>query len=172
MKCQYCEIVEERRGILYQDQDVIAAVKDTALTPGQITVFPREHFTIFEMIPEEILRKCSVLANTIGIAVFEALACQGTNLLVQNGIGAGQSVPHFSIEVIPRNENDGLELQWQPQPFMEDELETTALLLKEELTKLSEPAKKEKGAEKVEPKQKGNGEDAENYLFKSLKRLP
>ena len=171
MKCQYCEIVEENRGILYQDQEAVVAVKDTALAPGQVTIFPRNHFTILEMIPDDLLKKCSLLANTVGIAVFEALSCQGTNVLVQNGIGAGQSVPHFALEIIPRNENDGIDLQWQPLPFMEDELETTTLLLKEEVTKAQEP-KNEKVTEKAEPIKKVNGEDSENYLFKSLKRLP
>ncbi len=148
------------------------AVKDTALTAGQVTVFPRNHLTILEMIPDDLLKKCSVLANTVGIAVFEALSCQGTNVLIQNGIGGGQNVPHFSIDIIPRNENDGIDLQWQPLPFMEDELETTALLLKEDLTKAQEPAKKEKPAEKVETTKKMNGDESENYLFKSLKRIP
>jgi histidine triad (HIT) family protein len=33
-----------------------------------------------------------------------------------NGEGAGQSVPHLHIHVMPRRAGDGLILNWQPVP--------------------------------------------------------
>lgn len=181
MKCEYCEIVEREEVILYQDDEVVIAVKDTVVLPGQVTIFPKEHFTIMEMVPEHILKKCSALANKVGIAVFESLGVQGTNVIVQNGLGAGQKVPHFAIEVIPRNENDGLNLIWQPKQLMEDEVEGTFKLLKEEAEKidLSKKEKEKLGKDKemtvkdedtemkVKKEKKGD-----NYLVKSLKRVP
>lgn len=169
MKCEYCEIVEEKRSILYEDNEVIAVIKDTALVPGQVTVFSREHFTIMELIPDFLLQKCAVLANKVGMAIFEALGCQGTNVFIENGLAAGQKVPHFALEIIPRTEKDGVELSWQPQPLAEDELEITALTLKEELDK---PAKPEKKAEEMPPEKLKEKENTQNYLLKALKRLP
>lgn len=178
MKCEYCEIAERHReaGILYEDEQVVVALKDFAVTAGQITVFPKEHFTIMEMVPDEILQKCFTLANKVSMAIFEGLAAQGTNILVQNGLGAEQKVPHFAVEVIPRREGDGLKLQWEPKEISEDERETAFLLLKEESEKLVDIGKKKDpkeapGAVKTE-KISAVGDGKDNYLLKSLRKIP
>jgi len=172
MECEYCEIVEEKSkaNILYEDSEVVVTVKDNVILPGQVTVFPKEHFTIMEMVPEKILKKCSVIANKVGVAVFESLGAQGTNILIQNGLGAGQKIPHFSIEIIPRAENDGLNLQWQPKQLMEDEIEEVFNILKEEAGKIDLNKKEENIKKDKEPEDKK--EKGENYLLKSLRRIP
>lgn len=167
MKCDYCELERGHLNVIYEDEMAVAVIKDTAVLPGQVTIFPRQHFTIMEMVPNDILRHCIVLANKVGIAVFDALEAQGTNILIQNGLSAGQNVPHFGIEVIPRREADGLNFQWQSKQLTEDELE---LLFQElEEGKKAKPkeivaAVSENGVEK--------GKGSENYLIKSLRRLP
>ncbi|MDO8656924.1 MAG: HIT family protein [Nanoarchaeota archaeon] len=171
MKCDYCDIVQEKRNIIYEDNEVIAAVKDTALVPGQITIFPKEHVTIMELVPDFILQKCSVLANKVGMAIFEALGCQGTNVFIENGLAGGQKVPHFAIEVIPRAENDAIQLTWQPQQIADDELEVTASILKEELEKPVKVKEEKKAEEKPAEKMKEK-ENTQNYLLKALRRMP
>lgn len=166
MKCEYCELEKGRAVIVYEDSEVVAAVKDTVVHPGQITIFPKEHFTIMEMVPDEILSKCFSLANKIGAAVFEGLEAQGTNIIVQNGISAGQKVPHFAIEVIPRREGDGLKLQWEGKQMMEDELEMVIKQLQSVAKEV--PKVEEKKTEAVVKKKEGE----ENYLIKSQRRIP
>jgi histidine triad (HIT) family protein len=171
MKCEYCEIIERNREpeIIYQDEEVIVAIKDLTTTTGQVTVFPREHNTILEMVPDNILEKCAILANKVGMAIFDGLAAQGTNVLIQNGLGAEQKVPHFGIEIIPRREGDDLNLQWEPKQVMEDELEATLMAIKESLNK-----KEEVKVEKTEEKEEGKKEksDKDNYLLKSIRKIP
>ncbi len=162
MKCELCHL--EHAITLYQDEDVLAVLKDMALTPGQVTVFPRQHFTIMEMVPDEVLAKCMVLANKVSAAVFEGQEAQGTNILIQNGLGAGQKVPHFSIEVVPRREGDGLNLQWTPKQLAEDELESVFLSLKDEGKKPAEPPQEKKAISEDSAKK--------NYLIKSVRRIP
>lgn len=192
MKCDYCELLDsEKSEIMYQDNDLVIVVKDTALTPGQITIFPKQHFTILEMVPEDILTKAMQLANKVSIAVFESLGAQGTNIVIQNGIGGGQKVPHFCIEVYPRQEQDGLPLQWQPKKLDEIDQETTFNMLTEELArekkeeKLKEDIKaqaakalkeEEKKIEKIYDEKpsatKTEQAKLESYLIKSIKRIP
>ncbi|MBU0456827.1 MAG: HIT family protein [Nanoarchaeota archaeon] len=183
MKCEYCDIVDRksRLQILYEDNDLIVAVKDTVLTPGQVTIFPRQHFTIMEMVPENILEKCFILANKVGAAIFDSLECQGTNIIVQNGLSAGQKVPHFALEVIPRRDGDNLNFQWQPKELAEDEVELVYQMLKEEVGKIVKSKDGKKGkvkeVEEVVVKDektlmKMQKEDEKNYLLKSLRRIP
>jgi diadenosine tetraphosphate (Ap4A) HIT family hydrolase len=165
-KCQYCEIIELKHNVLYEDKEVIVAVKETVLQPGQVTIFSKEHFTILEMVPEKVLKACAVMSNKVGVAVFDSLQAQGTNILVMNGLGAGQTVPHFAIDVIPRQPDDKINLEWTPKQLMEDEMEMTTSLLIKELEKLGkEPEKVAKGVEIVE-------DHKDNPLLKSLRRIP
>ncbi|PIZ51697.1 hypothetical protein COY27_02750 [Candidatus Woesearchaeota archaeon CG_4_10_14_0_2_um_filter_33_13] len=185
MKCEYCDILDRNNEeeIIYQDDDVVVAIKDLATITGQVTVFPKKHFTILEMVPEDILQKCAIISNKVGMSVFDGMACQGTNLLVQNGLGAGQKTPHFGIEVIPRREEDGLNLQWESKQLQEDEIETTLMTLQDALN----PKKETVGAEGKEKevkivktkeakeevrKDKNKEPKKENYLLKSLRKKP
>src|SRR3989338_9641782 len=173
MPCAHCEILELKKNVLYEDEDVVLALKESVLIPGQIIVFPKQHLTIMEMLDDKVLGKCATLANLASKVIFEGLGAQGTNILVRNGLGAGQEVPHFSIEVIPRQENDGLNLQWEPKQVLEDEMERTFVLLKDELTALQQHKGKPKVEEKiVEKKEVGSTEEEvkesekPNYLLK------
>ncbi len=174
MKCEYCEIAAGRGKaiILYEDTEIIIAIKDVVISPGTITVFPKEHYTILEMVPNDILERCANMANKVSVAAFEGMGCQGTNILVQNGTGGGQKIGHFSVEVIPRQEGDGLNLQWEPKQLMEDEMAIVFEQLKKEGDKLDivgrvKKAAPKKGGENEEPE-----EEKENYMLKSLERIP
>ncbi len=178
MECEYCDIIagKSKSQILHQDEFMVIVAKDMVFTPGQITVFPRQHFTIMEQVPDEILTKCLVTADKASRAVFEVFQAEGTNIIIQNGLGAGQRVPHFALEVIPRKETDGLNLQWPPKEMNEDDLDITAHQLLEEIQKLGDftapkkkelPQEKEKKEVKIEEKEKGD-----NYLLKSVRRIP
>ena len=175
MKCGLCEAVERKQDVVYEDETLVAVASPSAFAVGHISVFPKQHFTILEMVPKEVLEKCAALANKIGVAIFEALGVQGTNLLVRNGLGSGQATPHFSIEVIPRKENDDLPLSWEPQQAPEDELEVTLALFKEELKNLKEIQPEEKQSESssdVVKKEDVSQSRKDSYLLKSLRRLP
>ena len=178
MKCEYCEIVEgrEKYAVLFQDEQMMIVVKDLVITPGQITLLSKEHFTILEMVPDPILEKCSILANKVSMAIFESLGSHGTNILIQNGLGAGQKVPHFAVEIVPRIENDNLPLQWPPQQLMEDDMDTAHLMIKQEGDKLiglgTKKEKKEAASAKEPEKVVAEKDGKKNYLLKSIKRLP
>ena len=184
MNCLYCQLREENRNILYQDEEVVAALAEEALTAGQVMVFPTEHITILELVPPMILAKCASLANKIGMAIFEALGVQGTNIIVRNGLGSGQKVPHFALEIIPRQENDHLPLSWSPISLTDEELESTIAILKEEGKKekkieAKEQNKTEKGETKEQKKKEITKEEPKkddtkdnNHLLSNLRRLP
>jgi diadenosine tetraphosphate (Ap4A) HIT family hydrolase len=167
-KCEYCEIIENESQVIASSDAVVIAVRDKVTTPGQITVFPREHFTILEMVPEDILQQCMLLANKVSIAIFENLGSQGTNIVIRNGLGAGQDVPHFGIEIIPRREEDGLNLHWEPRQLSEDEIEITQQIFFEAINETQKDVKQDR--DKFKEKSVKETKDKKNYLIKSLRR--
>lgn len=179
MKCDYCEIAKKeiKDEVVYEDEQVIAVIKDLAANPGTVSVFPKEHLTIIELVPDSLVDHLFRIANKLSVALFESLGVQGTNIVVQNGTAAGQKVPHFSVDIIPRKENDGLDLQWQALQLMEDEADTAFIALKEDLKDLvlgAEEKKKVVSSGKTElvlEKEKSK-DGEENYMVKQLRRKP
>src|SRR3989344_9424969 len=175
MTCEYCEINEGKREaeIIYQNDDLIVIVKDIGLTPGQMVVFPKQHFTIMEMVPDELIGKCSVMANKVSIACFYSLAAEGTNILVKNGTGGGQTVSHFGIDVIPRRSGDGINLEWQPLQLDDADLDIVADHIKKGIEKSNKPKAEELKKEVIkeaEFKEVKKSKD-KNYLLKALQRI-
>jgi histidine triad (HIT) family protein len=186
MKCDYCEIIDGKEPveIIFRDKDVLAFVDYKALAPGQITVVPTEHYTILEMVPNKILEKLFNVANKLSIVAFEVLGVQGTNIFIKNGLGANQTVPHFAVHIIPRKENDGLNLMWNPQELSEFDLEDAMVQITsntEGLDISKEDTIEDSGVEETTGEDAGDGEEGnakkpkkekQNYLLKSIKRRP
>jgi len=177
MKCDYCEIVKKKAKaeVVYEDSKVVAIISDMAAFPGQVCVFPKEHYTILELVPDAVVDHLFKIANKLGIAIFESLGVQGTNIVVQNGTAAGQRTPHFCVEIIPRKEGDGLIFhQWETKQLLEEEMDTAYLMLKEEGDKIVVGVEEKKREvvhdEKTEMIVEKEGE--ENYMLKQLKRMP
>ena len=107
------------------------------------------------------------VANKIAVVCFETLGIQGTNILINNGIAAGQKTGHASINIIPRIDNDGLNLQWTTITAQDEELTTVQLTLKQAL---ETPKEEVKEVPMEEPEEEIPEE--ENYQLKQLDRIP
>ena len=170
MKCEYCERIGQE--VLYEDSIAVIALRDNVLTAGQITVYPKKHSPILETIDEKTFQHCFQLASKVSIAAFESLGSQGTNILIQNGLASGQTTPHFAIEVIPRIPSDNLSLKWNPTNPTQDGL---AMTLSQIIPEMDKPVV-EIGDEVVvdggDTEAVLEQQDENNFLLKSLKRLP
>ena len=94
--------------------------------------------------------------------------------MIQNGLGAGQKVPHFAIEVVPRVENDGLNLTWEAKQLPEDEMETAFMTLEQGMKELDSSTEKKEaeGTKDKSDKKIAKEDDKDNYLLKSLRKIP
>src|SRR3989338_5457265 len=121
-KCVLCEIVNGRLPSkkVYEDKEILAVLDINGANVGHTFIIPKSHFTIMEQVPNDILGKSFGVANKVSKTMFDTLNIQGTNLFISNGVSAGQMVAHFLINVIPRKENDGINLQWIPRQITEE----------------------------------------------------
>lgn len=130
-KCQTCQAIESSQLTLFEDDHIAALVSSEPVSAGHIIVVPKEHHPILEAVPDAVLRRMVVVANKLSMAAFDALGAQGTNLLIQNGLPAGQSRSHVQVSVIPRREGDNLQLEWKSGQVSEDESGKAEVYLKE-----------------------------------------
>jgi histidine triad (HIT) family protein len=163
-----CPICEHKENIIFEDNTILAYAAEKPAAAGHIIVTTKQHYPIIEKIPDELFGNVFNIANTLSTTVFEKLGAQGTNIIIQNGVAAGQHLPHTIVHIIPRRENDGLQLQWQPQQLSEDDMSTAELQLQEATKNIGVVTKEKK--EVIDVKEPEEVKD--NYQTKHLRRIP
>lgn len=173
--CVYCQKVLSGKDKLYEDDKAVVMLSDTPSTYGHILVMPKEHFPIIEQVPDFVVEHVFKIANKVSIAAFEALHVQGTNIIANNGVAAGQDSAHFMVHIIPRKENDGLDFQWTPKQLSEEEMSTVELQLKEETKSIGTFQKEKEGPIEIKEEKESietkEGEE-ESYFIKRWRKIP
>jgi histidine triad (HIT) family protein len=168
-ECTFCQLVQKKVNMLFEDEKVIAMLSPEPVAPGHVIILPKEHSPIIEAVPDFVVGDMFKVANKIGVAVFEALGAQGTNMLIQNGPPAGQKHNHTMLNVIPRFEGDNVQVGWQPKPADEGELSSLESKIKDETKNVGLfEREKPKPIEVEKPKEMPK----EDYRLKNLRRIP
>ncbi|MBI2660464.1 HIT domain-containing protein [Candidatus Woesearchaeota archaeon] len=172
--CLVCQIIDNSipSKKIYEDEFVMAVLDVNGAVPGHCFIMPKKHYPIIEQVPDVEIGRLSLASNKISSAIFESLGAQGTNIFIANGIPAGQTVAHFTINVIPRRENDGVNLQWQPKQLNEEEISTIELKLKEQTKNIGHFEKEEKKPRAHAPKTMPLDEEEEEHFAAQMRRLP
>ncbi len=171
--CEFCAILngDFESEELYTDDKVTAVLHLKPASPGHILLFTKEHYPIIEQVPDFVVGHAFKVANKLSTAIFESLSVQGTNIVVENGTAAGQSIAHFSVHVIPRNENDGLKLEWQPTKPGKEEVEIAHYQIKQQAESIH-PSAFEKEKEVVVEEKKEEKPVKDDFRWKQVRRIP
>lgn len=131
--CIFCKLAN---GIIptnsiYEDEDFNVILDAAPATKGHALILPKEHADNIYELPEETAAKVLVLAKKLATKMTEKLGCDGFNIVQNNGTVAGQTVFHFHMHLIPRYNNDGQKIAWEPQNVEAEELKNTKDILAE-----------------------------------------
>src|ERR1044071_9994264 len=99
--CIFCKIVKGEIPSLklYEDAETLAFMDINPVHDGHSLVIPKDHYpTLFEIAPEAFAAAARTAAR-VAKAVNAAVKPDGLNLIQANGIGAGQSVGHFHLQI-------------------------------------------------------------------------
>jgi len=108
--CIFCHIVKGKVSSrkIYEDEKIIAILDINPANPGHILLMPKEHYAIMPLVPDDIIKHIFVAAKKISHILLKTFRAEGTNMLVANGIPAGQKAQHFMVHIIPRKEGDSI----------------------------------------------------------------
>ncbi len=111
MDCIFCKIVngEIPSHKIYEDKNVLAFLDITHGTKGHTLVIPKKHVKNIYELDEETIHNVFKVVPKIANALKKAFNPIGLNM-INNNDRPHQSVFHFHIHLIPRYENDGMEL--------------------------------------------------------------
>lgn len=162
---------------LLEDEDIAVKMPRTGFVAGHLIITSNDDAMIIEDLDEAVLTKMLTLANRLGGILFEALECDGTNLLVQNGVAAGQIDENVILHVIPRWEEDSLDLSWSSTELPQNRLSqiNEQLSFAEEQGGQATPRLDDAAGQDEPVDVEDTGEDevidgADNYYAKQFKR--
>lgn len=132
--CIFCKIIagEIPCDKVYEDEQTIAFLDIKPVNPGHTLIIPKEHHPNITETPDEILGALMSTTRKIAHAFPTVLGTEHYNLEVNTGAIAGQVVFHTHIHIIPRHQNDGLEL-WHGKPYEDGQSQLLAEKMKNAL---------------------------------------
>ena len=123
--CIFCKIAsgDIPSRTIYEDEEFRVILDLAPATKGHALVLPKNHAANLYELAEEQAAKVLPVVKKVATLMKEKLACEGLNLVQNNGEVAGQTVEHFHIHVIPRYADDGQQINWVPGESSQEELE-------------------------------------------------
>lgn len=124
--CIFCNIISGQIGsaTIYENEEFKVMLDRFPSNTGHVLILPKQHITnIFDLDPE-MGGRLFRLAVQIASVMKKALGITDMNILQNNGSCAGQTVDHFHLHLIPRQENDGVTISWTPSQPSDEEIES------------------------------------------------
>jgi len=124
-QCIFCQIVagkvQSRK--IYEDDKTIAILDINPANPGHLLLLTKEHYSIMPQLPDDEVAHVFMVAKALSNSMLRSIDAQGTNIIVANGIAAGQRAQHFMVHIIPRKENDNVNFVLPQKAMEEQEIE-------------------------------------------------
>jgi len=107
---------------IYEDEYVFAFLDVNPLSRGHTLVIPKKRYLTLGELPEEVGAALGRALPRIARAVIEATGAPAYNVLQNNGLSAGQAIPHVHFHIIPKYpDGSGLPHHWPARTLDEDE---------------------------------------------------
>ena len=144
--CPFCEYVS--RGVTH-DGHRVAIVSDRPATlsfvdlkphrPGHVLVISKRHAPTLLDLDAQEMGEVMLHAQDVVRAQLAVFGAEGVNAFQNNGLAAGQSVPHYHLHLVPRRPGDDMRFRPERERAVaaEDDRRAIATRLREALT--SEP---------------------------------
>lgn len=123
--CIFCKIIDGAipSAVVYENEEFKAILDRFPSNEGHVLILPKEHCAnIFEIEPQKAGRLFA-LGVKIAKAMKEAIGFTDMNVLQNNGPIAGQTVNHFHLHLIPRYENDTVDVKWKQLDLTDEQIE-------------------------------------------------
>jgi histidine triad (HIT) family protein len=122
--CLFCSILagDVPAQMVDEDEHTVAFMDINPWTRGHALVIPRNHSRNLYEVPEDDMAQTLSAAKRLAIRMRDRLGCDGVNLLNSCEPAAWQTIFHFHVHVIPRYDDDPLNLPTRPQEADQEDL--------------------------------------------------
>lgn len=139
MSCVFCAIVAgEAPAIrIYEDDDYLAILDIRPFTRGHTLVIPKKHSVDLTDTPPETLTGMVTLGQRIARAVRSTELADATNIGINDGRAAFQTVFHIHLHVLPRRNGDKLSVAKGLLVRRDPDREGTGQILRDALARIA-----------------------------------
>jgi len=102
---------------IYEDDKVFAFLDIGPLSKGHTLVIPKEAVATLDQLSDESAAAIGRVLPRLCRAVMKATGAKDFNILQNNGASAHQVVMHVHFHIIPKFNDAGLGIDWDPQQF-------------------------------------------------------
>jgi histidine triad (HIT) family protein len=130
--CVFCRIVARQipASVVHEDAQTIAFMDLGQVNPGHVLVALKAHAENVYALDDEQAAAVFRSVARVARAVRDVFAPPGLSVYQANGPSAGQTVFHVHVHVVPRYDNDGMNLTWPVKNPPRAMLEETAARLR------------------------------------------
>jgi len=110
--CIFCRINkgEINSYTLYEDNLVRVFLDVNPVSKWHILVIPKNHYEDIFETPDDVLERINIVCKKLALICKDKLNATGVNILNASGKDAQQSIFHLHYHIVPRFENDGMDL--------------------------------------------------------------
>ena len=138
MSCVFCAIVAGDAPALriYEDDGYLAILDTRPFARGHTLVIPKRHTVDLTDTPPETLADMATLGQRIARAARTTELADATNIAVNDGRAAFQSVDHIHLHVLPRRNGDKLSFAKGLLLRRDPDRDATAQILRDALARI------------------------------------
>jgi diadenosine tetraphosphate (Ap4A) HIT family hydrolase len=110
--CVFCKIADGKIPSykIYEDENFIAFADAHPIVDGHTLVIPKKHYENIFDLSDELAGKINLVCKKVAILLKEKFGVNAVNIVNASGKAAQQSVFHIHYHIVPRKENDKLDL--------------------------------------------------------------
>lgn len=130
-KCIFCEIAAGNIETVkvFEDTAIFVMMDINPANLGHVMIIPKQHYQFIFQIPDEVLWDIVRTAKMIIPSLVNIVKAKGFNILISQGNAAQQRVNHFSLNIIPRFDDDKIQLGWERKQMMDEQKEVAKKLI-------------------------------------------
>jgi histidine triad (HIT) family protein len=138
MSCVFCAIVAEDAPAIriYEDDDYLAILDIRPFTRGHTLVIPKRHTVDLTDTPPETVAQMVTIGQRIARAARATELADATNIGINDGRAAFQSVFHIHLHVLPRRNGDKLSVAKGMVLRRDPDREATGRILRDALARI------------------------------------
>ena len=137
MSCVFCAVVAGDAPAIriYEDEDYLAILDIRPFTRGHTLVLPKRHTVDLTDTPPQTLAEMIGIGQRIARAARATELADATNVGINDGPAAFQSVSHIHLHVLPRRNGDKLSVAKGMLLRRDPDREATGRILREALAR-------------------------------------
>ena len=135
MECIFCNIVDHKAEaeVIFENNHVLSFLDINPVNFGHTLVITKKHYGDFISVPKNELGYMIKAVQIISGVVKTKLKCDGFNIIINNGIAAGQTVKHFHFHIIPRFHSDDFRFKLNLKKYSDNLMKEYADKIRAEL---------------------------------------